>query len=796
MILNKGKKEIDTNFEKTQSFRIAGNSKMFEILSSKLYSDPIAAIVRELSTNAVDSHIQAGKEGVPFEVHLPTLLEPWFSVMDFGVGMSHEEILQVYTVYGESPKDSSNLYNGALGLGSKSPFGYTQEFTVVSIKDKTKNTYLCYINNGFPDISLISSEETEEGNGVTVQVPVTEKDHKRFFATATRIYSFFKVRPKTNIATKWFTLKELTPTISILKGSAELLRDEPAPSSNMFGIHPKQFFEGHHRESSIYVLQSNVAYPIAHRHYDMIFKDKSDQSLGRTLEIILQSADNNSCHGNERTVFVLKVNNGDVSFTPNREELSFDEPTVNTIKKLLIEFKDQHVDMIRKDLDNTSSLNEFMRTHWGFLRAVAYNDSKFLPNLFESSQKYKKLHIDSNGAPTLLTDYQFEDISRIFGNRGVCGRRIPWVMLFNQDYTQLTSQEIQYRHSWGWDGVPSAAQIEQSHKDKEFRYESELHLNYHFWNQKGNTCVVTVENLQLQMDFLKSKVAKFTNTQKFTDQLGKKYIQFLFVEPAYLEALQKNTAFESLFDSMDYLDFETFKTKVLTVKKELEPKKAPRVRNAPLKLEERVVCRRYRKPDTWGDDAFTVVEFTESIGKVVVIGDSNSKYLRFTDHAGKVQFYGLHEYERLAEMYDDVYVMPQSSFNLATKAGHKFLDIEDDPTKDVNEHYGKPEVQEAYYCFRKLFKDGGNKKHNVKFAISQIKGLKIEATLEFIVNNWFMMHRLLKAEKTKLLPKSTYKGTYYLLGENELHFSGTNNLDAFKQLIQTLEQVTTQENKV
>ena len=73
-------------------FRIAANKEAFRILSSGLYNDKKLAIIRELSCNAYDSHVMAGKADVPFELHLPTVFEPYFSIKDFGVGLSDVQV--------------------------------------------------------------------------------------------------------------------------------------------------------------------------------------------------------------------------------------------------------------------------------------------------------------------------------------------------------------------------------------------------------------------------------------------------------------------------------------------------------------------------------------------------------------------------------------------------------------------------------------------------------------------------------------------------------------------------------
>ena len=128
-----------SNVGNTGEFKIKNSRKAFQILSSGLYSNKIKAIIRELSTNALDSHRAAGTVDTPFEVHLPTILEPYFSVRDYGTGLTDQEIESIYTTYFESTKTNSNEYIGALGLGSKSPFSYTDNFTVTSVKNGSKS---------------------------------------------------------------------------------------------------------------------------------------------------------------------------------------------------------------------------------------------------------------------------------------------------------------------------------------------------------------------------------------------------------------------------------------------------------------------------------------------------------------------------------------------------------------------------------------------------------------------------------------------------------------------------------
>jgi hypothetical protein len=180
-------------------FSIKESAKAFAILSSSLYKNKIKAIIREISCNARDSRIAAGLDQ-SFTVHLPTRLEPEFSVKDQGIGLTHEEVMHLYTTYFESTKTTSNKFIGALGLGSKSPFAYTENFTITAVKDGQLGVYSAFINaTGVPSIVLLHKQTTTEHNGVEITIPVAEKDHKVFSNEASEVYRWFDTRPKTNI---------------------------------------------------------------------------------------------------------------------------------------------------------------------------------------------------------------------------------------------------------------------------------------------------------------------------------------------------------------------------------------------------------------------------------------------------------------------------------------------------------------------------------------------------------------------------------------------------------------------
>ena len=206
-------------------FKIRNSAKAFAILSSGLYQNKIKAIIRELSCNAIDSHTAAGNTE-PYLVHLPTSINPEFFIRDFGTGLSEEQVEGIYTTYFESSKSDSNDFIGALGLGSKSPFSYTNSFTVTAIKDGIQAVFNAFINaDGVPSITLISKDATIEPNGVMIKFKALPGDYYKFAEEAAQVYKTFEPskRPKIvgnsnfQFQDNEYVLRDLVPGVHVLK---------------------------------------------------------------------------------------------------------------------------------------------------------------------------------------------------------------------------------------------------------------------------------------------------------------------------------------------------------------------------------------------------------------------------------------------------------------------------------------------------------------------------------------------------------------------------------------------------
>ena len=72
---------------------------ILDMFADKVYSNKERAVIRELACNAHDSHVMVNADA-PFDVHLPTQLEPWFSLLTT-VQVLKMTILLTSTVIGQ-----------------------------------------------------------------------------------------------------------------------------------------------------------------------------------------------------------------------------------------------------------------------------------------------------------------------------------------------------------------------------------------------------------------------------------------------------------------------------------------------------------------------------------------------------------------------------------------------------------------------------------------------------------------------------------------------------------------------
>jgi hypothetical protein len=278
------KREVESgNISQTSGFKFKAGAKAFRIFIDGIYSDKIRAVIREISTNAYDAHIQAGKSDQPFDVQLPSLIEPSFRVRDYGYGIPHKQMMERYTTVFDSTKDDSNDFVGALGLGRLSPFAYCEQFSVVSRCEGMKRIYSVFLAaDGTPELSLLGETPTDEDSGFEVVVPIKDTDIELFWTAAKTTYIGFSPHP--NMKNEKFEVSE-----SILSGDGWFISKDV---------------------NKVYARQGCVIYPIIE---DMLSKEACSKKIFAHKGLIID--------------FPI----GSLDFNASREDLGYTQTTIDNL---------------------------------------------------------------------------------------------------------------------------------------------------------------------------------------------------------------------------------------------------------------------------------------------------------------------------------------------------------------------------------------------------------------------------------------------------------------------------------
>jgi len=275
--------------QQEQTFKIKTNAHAFKLLSSGLYSDKETAVLREIGCNAYDAHVSIGKAAIPFDVKIPNQIDNQFYIRDYGPGLSDEDIKELYTTYFASTKQESNDYTGAFGLGSKSPFSYTDSFTITSYHGGMCRIYSAHIGDqGNPQIALMSESESIE-TGISIGFPVRPQDFYTFKYKAAEVFRWFKTVPNIQGGTI------IKPVVYKLDNTNWGLTEE--------------------QKSYPHILMGNVCYKLDVHKLGTV--DKLQHAIVQMGNLI------------------LKFPIGKIQVAASREELQYDEASCTIIKESL-----------------------------------------------------------------------------------------------------------------------------------------------------------------------------------------------------------------------------------------------------------------------------------------------------------------------------------------------------------------------------------------------------------------------------------------------------------------------------
>jgi hypothetical protein len=377
-----------------QFFSIQDQGMIFDILRNKMYSNPILAICREISCNARDAHREVGTPEIPIHIHLPSALEPYYKVRDFGPGISPDRMSNIFIKYTASTKRNDNIQTGGFGLGAKTPFSYSDSFSIITNYNGTQYIYNCAIDSTKVGKLVLASESlTDEPNGTEIKIPVLAKNFNEFATWTEQACRHWKVRPI--IKGGKLEWKESKSVLDGDKWSIVLATD--------YNRDAKMIIDG-------------IEYPL-------------------DIEVLRKYADSKLIDAaNGR--FVMHFDVGELSLSASREQIYLDEKTQKVIRERLVSIQKDIEKKIHDKVNSYSNLWE-ANTYYRHSLKNAFVSLKFLgpvtwhgivindtyvstncPTFWFTKGKYsRKYGTDHNKLSRQNTGYlSFEDKSELYIN--------------------------------------------------------------------------------------------------------------------------------------------------------------------------------------------------------------------------------------------------------------------------------------------------------------------------------------------------------------------------------------------
>lgn len=333
---------------------------LFEVLSKRLYSNPEGTIVREITSNCFDSHVEA-------EVEKPVVIKftydegcTFMSFFDFGVGLSPDRIKKVYMNYFSSTKRQTNTQIGGFGLGSKSPLSYTNSFFIITQFQGSRRTYLMSQAAQKPTLELLLEEECPvDENGTEVKIPL--KNHSD-------IERFCK-----EIQDQLFYFDNVFVSDDRTRSNGYSIDVKSLNEYQVFNFKTFKFRPQSNTKAKMHLVIDKVTYPI-------------DFEQLKTSEILIPIA--------------VKFEIGELEVTPSRESVLYNDAAVKLINQRINEVFDELTSIYVKQNEKT----DFML----YTKAIgAYFEKKSIFIDLEGAKEKISISLDNLSSIKINSNYDY-----------------------------------------------------------------------------------------------------------------------------------------------------------------------------------------------------------------------------------------------------------------------------------------------------------------------------------------------------------------------------------------------------
>lgn len=372
------------------------------LLSSNLYSDPEQSFIREIVSNAWDSHVEAGTTDTPVIVKFSRDGSYYnVTIRDYGIGLSPKRFQEVYCNIGSSTKRESNEFIGGFGIGKYSALACSNTVYITSFYEGKAYYYVMVKSGNSITTNLLMEKATQEKNGV--EVTIKNINDIVPYEAALQYIIFF-------------------PNIYIYGASN---------ASKINEAKLKRFtnFAAASINISSKLLLGNVLYPLQKYHLSLDVRNFIDKI--------------------ESTGIVIKFDVGEINITPNRENIIYSSDTIKKIEQRIRAAKVELDALVNKKV--SKDYNDIIMYNSAISGTIGYDpvtDSlsqsygyRVEPMLMtNTSITYKGVDLRSEGEvlKTILNMALPNFKGAIYDDK-IHTKRMPW---FLRDYDKIKCQKL------------------------------------------------------------------------------------------------------------------------------------------------------------------------------------------------------------------------------------------------------------------------------------------------------------------------------------------------------------------
>lgn len=336
-------------------YKINDTGAIFHTMVTMQYSNPIQAI-DELLNNGFDAWVEAGRNGPPFRITLPSKFNPTLTIRDYGTGVSPEKF-EGFMMLGLSTKNHSNQLDGGFGIG---------RFTALLIAEAPKGKVSAFGLNNYCDGKVASYAITWDMNSTASRpqlhilqdwMDTTQPDGLEYSINV-------KSELMNDVTDRIKEICARLPVMPLIDGVDDVVEWCAAPKYSVraetWGMQ-----EGEGRQHYIYTNLRKYKIEIEYLSFDVRNKLRAFDSF--SLDFF--------------------ANIGDVSVQPNRSGLVYNDKTKNCLEKLYNTFMDDYVKVCQDNIENATSMYEARVLYCEIYRKIPWALQKNFEHLKWSGNK-------------------------------------------------------------------------------------------------------------------------------------------------------------------------------------------------------------------------------------------------------------------------------------------------------------------------------------------------------------------------------------------------------------------------